>query len=278
MKPLWVILLLLGGCGRGPEPVVPSDVRALRADSFPPTQDSRAWSRVPVYAAELRMQDMVEPRKLKPGVPEVRVQALSDGRAIAFRLSWKDSTSDGVRTPGAFGDACAVQLPAQASADLPAPQMGEKGRRVEISYWSAAAQEAVEGKAGLQALYPHARIDHYPFSAPPLERDGVAAREMEKVYAPALALGNAVTAPRKAVQDLVAEGPGTLARSPADRSDGHGVRTREGWEVVIRRPLPEGLVSGGRTHVAFAVWDGSEGDAGSRKMWTPWIPLVVEAK
>jgi hypothetical protein len=33
---------------------------------------------------------------------------------------------------------------------------------------------------------------------------------------------------------------------------------------------------GGRGQVAFAVWQGSNQEAGSRKMRTGWVPLVVE--
>ncbi len=48
-----------------------------------------------------------------------------------------------------------------------------------------------------------------------------------------------------------------------------------GWAVVITRPLPSGLAPGGTSLVAFAVWNGSDGDVGGRKMRTVWIPLTL---
>jgi hypothetical protein len=45
--------------------------------------------------------------------------------------------------------------------------------------------------------------------------------------------------------------------------------------VVISRKLPDGLEGGARTQIAFAVWQGSEQEAGARKMRTGWIPMVV---
>jgi hypothetical protein len=48
--------------------------------------------------------------------------------------------------------------------------------------------------------------------------------------------------------------------------------------VLIARRLPEGLAPGKRSQVAFAVWEGSQQEAGSRKMRTGWIPIMLEAK
>jgi DMSO reductase family type II enzyme heme b subunit len=96
-------------------------------------------------------------------------------------------------------------------------------------------------------------------------------------YAPARALGNDMAGPRESpVEDLVAVGPGSLSRADSAQSDGNGRRSGDGWEVVISRPLPDGLESGGRSVVAFAVWSGAGNEAGSRKMRSGWIPLAVE--
>ena len=78
------------------------------------------------------------------------------------------------------------------------------------------------------------------------------------------------------MEDLIAMGPGSLSRADSAQSDGSGRRSGDGWEVVITRPLPDGLERGGRSVVAFAVWDGADDEAGSRKMRSGWIPLAVE--
>ena len=48
-----------------------------------------------------------------------------------------------------FPDACAVQLPAKLEPTVPAPQMGEAGKTVEITYWRAAWQAVVDGRGTL---------------------------------------------------------------------------------------------------------------------------------
>jgi DMSO reductase family type II enzyme heme b subunit len=99
---------------------------------------------------------------------------------------------------------------------------------------------------------------------------------MARRYAPADAAGNRRGGLRQSpVEDLVAEGPGTLSPSPTTTSRGQGVRTNDGWAVVLVRRLPDGLGPRGRTQVAFAVWEGSAQEAGSRKMRTPWVGLSM---
>ena len=267
---------ILAGCERAPAAAPSSEVKALRVASLPSQPDDPAWDRAPAHAAALMKQELVEPRKLRPSATEVRVQALTDGTTVAFRLLWTDAKAEDLRMPASFGDACAVQTPASAAPDLPAPQMGERGKKVEISYWSASGPAWEEGRSDeVRTFHPNAQIDHYPFTAAPLEKDPEAQARMAKLYAPAHAVGNMA---RRAVQDLVAEGPGTIAPAADQVSRGRGSRDAQGWRVVIARPLPKGLGPDGRSQVAFAVWNGSEEDAGSRKMHTGWIPFVVRTE
>jgi hypothetical protein len=223
---------------------------------------------------------MVEPRLLRASTASVRVQALTDGARVAFRLEWADTGADDSPRPGHFSDACAVQLPTRTQADVPAPQMGEPGRPVEITYWRAAWQAVVDGRGdSIRDLYPNATVDHYPFDAASLTTGSEAQREMALRYAPARALGNTMAGPRDTpVQDLIAEGPGTLAPAASQGSKGRGHRTEKGWAVVISRARPAGLGAGARSQVAFAVWEGRREEAGSRKMRTGWVPIVVEVE
>ena len=102
---------------------------------------------------------------------------------------------------------------------------------------------------------------------------------MAKRFAPADASGNRRQGPRQSpVESLLAEGPGTLAPNPAIAVKGTGVRTQDGWEVMLVRPLPEGLAPKKRTSVAFAVWQGSNKEAGARKMRSGWAPLALQEK
>lgn len=276
---LVAIAATLVACGpKGPEPV--PEVVAIRADRIPDDPGDAAWRSAPVHRATLIQQDLVEPRLLVPSTPDVRVQAITDGTRVAFRLEWNDAAGDDAPGPARMVDACAVQLPVSSGPDLPAPQMGEASRPVEIVLWRASWQAVVEGRPDdIHALYPNAGVQHYPFEAASLPEGSEARREAEARYAPARALGNGMAGPRKKpVEDLVAEGPGTLRPAAASASEGKGRRTAGGWSVVLSRPVPSGLTPGGRTQVAFAVWQGDRQEAGARKMRSAWIPLSWEKR
>ncbi|MBI2921248.1 MAG: hypothetical protein HYY18_09220 [Planctomycetes bacterium] len=273
-----ILLALAAGCGKPAAPAAPAtDVRAAHAATLPTNADDGAWGAAAEMKAPLVLQDMVDPRKMEVGIAEVRVKALTDGKRIAFRMEWDDPTADDLRVPARFSDACAVQLPATASPDSPAPQMGEPGRPVTITFWTASTQAILDGRPlDLKTLYPNSKIDHYPAEAAALDKDPAGREQMEKMYSPAHALGNTEsTKPAKAVQDLVSEGPGTLKPAAATESEGRGRRTPKGWQVVITRALPAGLAPGARSLVAFAVWNGASDDTGARKMRTIWIPLAM---
>jgi hypothetical protein len=221
-------------------------------------------------------QDLVEPRLMNPSTAEVKVRALTNGTEIAFRLEWLDENQSDTPGPARMVDACAVQIPQKIDKEPPDPQMGMMGKLVQVTYWRADWQAAVDGRGDtIRDLYPNAAIDHYPFEAKPLEPGSQAQKEMASRYAPARTLGNIRSGPRaQPVEDLIASGPGTLAPGPSLGSTGRGRHDKVGWSVVMRRPLPEGLAPGQRDQVAFAVWQGSQREAGSRKMRTGWIPLL----
>jgi hypothetical protein len=274
-----VALLALAACGRSEPPHV-AEVVTARVATVPTDPADAAWRTAPVHLAPLLLQDMVEPRLMEVSTPDVRVQAATDGREIAFRLEWTDPTADDTALPGRFPDGCAVQLPAAPAVDAPAPQMGETGRAVEITYWRASWQAIVDGRGdSIRDLYPRAAVDHYPFEAASLAEGSDERAAMSERYAPARRLGNAMAGPRdRPVEDLLATGPGTLEPAPETRSHGHGVRTASGWAVVLRRPVPAGFGEQARSQVAFAVWEGAKEEAGARKMRTGWIQMSVEAQ
>ena len=272
-----VFATVLPGCKKAGPPVSDAEVKAQFAKALPSTVDDPIWESAPLHPAKLLLQDLVEPRLMQTSTAFVNVQAATDGQRIAFRLTWNDATADDLPGAARFGDAAAVQLPALTAPDVPSPQMGEEGKAVEITYWSAVFQAVVNGrKDDIRAIYPQAAIDHYPFEAASLKAGSAAQQEMEKRYAPARSLGNPMSGPRKSpVQDLYAEGPGTLRLADKTVSSGMGKRTKDGWSVLLLRPLPQGVQAGGRSQVAFAVWEGSHQEVGARKMRTPWIPLAL---
>ena len=274
------LLLIAAGvaCRRAPQRV--TEVVAASVTAVPLNPADSAWDRAPEHVARLILQDLVEPRQMKATTPEVAVRALTNGSEIAFRLEWTDREKNDLPGAGSMVDACAIQLPRKIDPNPPAPQMGEAAKPVEVAFWRADWQASVDGRGdSIRDLYPNASIDHYPFEATPLEPGSAAQKEFASRYSPARALGNARGGPRQSpVEDMVAEGPGTLAPAGATTSKGQGRRTDTGWSVVISRRLPQGLAPRQRTQIAFAVWEGSQKEAGARKMRTGWIPLLVQGE
>ena len=272
-------VVALAGCRQ--QAAVPiGNVIVVSTDKLPDDADDLAWEQASEYSAKLILQDLVEPRLLAVSTDQLRVRALTDGQALAVRLTWVDDSEDNLPGASRFCDACAIQVPATTEPTVPAPQMGEEGRPVEIAYWNAAWQAVVDGRGDtIQDLYPRASVDYYPFKSRPLEETPDAQRAMEARYAPARALHNDMAGPRTTpVQDLLAEGPSTLTPAKESISKGRGRRTTDGWTVIIQRPLPSGVTPSVGTQVAFAIWEGGKGEVASRKMRTGWIPLTLQAQ
>ncbi len=254
------------------------DVQVLSGQTVTLDVNASVWGSAPVHLSKMIPQDLVEPRLMEASTQEVQIQAITDGREIAFRIEWPDETQNDLPGPARFMDGVAVQLPSKIDPNVPAPQMGETGKSVEISYWRADWQAIVDGRADdITSIYPNAKPDHYPFNAKSLEKDPEAQRQAALRYSPARALGNGREGPRtQPVEDLVAEGPGTLTPGPNQLSKGKGVRTSTGWAVVITRPLPAGFSKESPSQIAFAVWQGSHGETGARKMRSGWVNLILK--
>lgn len=270
------LLILAAGeaCRKGP--TAGTEVVAVPVASLPSDPGDPIWEGVPEYTASLLLQDVVDPRLMKASTQQVRVRAVSDGSSLGLRLAWTDPRKDDTPGPGLSVDSCAVQLPKTIAQEPPSNQMGEANRPVEITFWRADWQARVNGKGdSIRDLYPNATVDHYPYNAPPLVAGSAGQQAMARRFDPAQALGNRRNGPRESpVEDLAAEGPGTLRPEARTGTRGKGFWTKEGWVVVLSRSMPAGLQPGTRSQIAFAVWDGAHGEIGSRKMRTAWIPLL----
>lgn len=256
-----------------------TEVVAVNAATVPTVPNDASWDNAPEHVGKLLLQDLVEPRQMKATTAEVHVRAITNGSEMAFRLEWADATKSDKPMPAQFLDGCAVQVPVKLEANLPAPQMGEPGKPVEITFWRADWQATLDGRPdSIKELHPNAAIDHYPFEADSLPKNSAAQQEMATRYAPAQAVGNRRVGPRNVpVEDMLAEGPGSLSPAAAS-SKGKGVKTASGWSVVIVRKLPNGLTTGARTQTAFAIWEGGQNEVGARKMRTGWVPLLMKGQ
>jgi hypothetical protein len=242
--------------------------------------DWAVWNDAPEMIVPMLAQDLTDPKLAGSTLPEIRVRALTDNTNVAFRIEWEDSTQSTVDSGKQFSDAVAVQLPPAPGGTIPDPTMGQADKPVHIQLWKA----SYEGGGSLddwslQQTFPNATVDHYPFEAAP---EGES-EKLTRQYTIALAAGNPLIRERKSsVDDLIANGFGTLSHLPTQVSKGWSKWQNDRWTVVISRPLSEpgwpggeGLRSGQNTFVAFAVWDGALDQGGSRKMRSVWIPLEL---
>lgn len=256
--------------------------RAARvaADLSRPDPDAAYWQAVEPRPVGLVAQPMVRPRPTETLTSEVDVRAVHDGRWLALRLAWKDPDKSEAGRLGEFSDAAAVQFPLQPGESPPPIFMGVRGMPVHIFHWRAQYQRDREvGKPTMRDLYPNLSIDMYPLEyADPGRLDPpLAAREQ---YSPGLAVGNPQSFPKSGVDEILAEGFSTS--SVQDSAAAGRATWQDGeWRLVIARPLAiEGgstLAPGAATFVAFAVWQGGEGEVGSRKSVTmAWTALELE--
>jgi DMSO reductase family type II enzyme heme b subunit len=280
MRTLMILILctmaLAVSCGRTQLPT--PEVNVAQVDEITLDPNASAWDPISLHVSKLILQDLVEPRLMEVSTQEVQVKAMTNGAELALRIEWLDETQSDLAGPLHFIDGCAIQFPTRIEANVPAPQMGEVGKPVEISFWRADWQAVVDGRADdIRSFYPNASIDHYPSEAKSLENNPQAQADTAARYAPARALGNHRSGPRdQPVEDMIAEGPGTLTPAGSTTSKGKGVRTAQGWAVVFARPMPAGFSTANPSQIAFAVWEGSRTETGARKMRTGWVPLMLK--
>jgi cytochrome c oxidase cbb3-type subunit 2 len=257
-------------------------VRAVRVAEVPRHPDSGAWSESP--GVELHLMPLWW-RYTRPEIVEVR--AVHDGKELAVRLVWADSTHDDMAMrPQDFRDAAAIQF--SLDPDPPFFAMGEARRRVNIWMWKSERERELAMVRDVDIQYPNVGIDSYPnVERAPYEQPMRRAltRESDPTYVTAWGAGNIVADPMRKTpaEDLNAEGFGTLrARGKGDAVEAHGEFGTSSYRVVFRRTLTadgDGAVDlspGASVPVAFAIWNGSAGDRDGKKSVTVWQDLVIE--
>ncbi len=224
-------------------------------------------------------QAMAHPFRMRPSVSSVRVRSMHDGERIAFLLEWRDPRPDGrtVKTRE-FKDGCGVML-LPAGAGSTEWMMGTPKTPATVLHWRADWQLDLDaGFQDLETAFPNVAFDFYPplVGVPHPPRLPEAYPPEAREWLPGWYVGNPLSQPRKAspVEKLVAQGAGTLEQLPTQDAVGKGVWREGWWRVVLGKPLRASdprevsLVPGGTYAVAFAVWQGAQGDRGARKSIT----------
>lgn len=268
----WALAFLALPVAAGAQPPAPLVAAALPGSG--PIEAHEIFAAATPVVVPLIPQLMATPHAPSPSVTQVTVRALRNDDHVGFLLEWQDATAD-VRTAlTGFGDMAAVAFPARSEGTPPAPFMGNPGGRVQILQWRADWQtDLARGPLALSELYPHAYGSDFHVEDHLSEADAAPYR-----FSARQAMG---ARHDTAVQDLMAEGFGSLTPRPQQTARGRGAHDGTGWRVVITRPQAgdgdsaAALGPGTKTQLAVAVWDGAKGEVGSRKAWAGWIPLEI---
>jgi DMSO reductase family type II enzyme heme b subunit len=123
-------------------------------------------------------------------------------------------------------------------------------------------------------------VDLYPFAR------GEGTADQDPAYLTGHAAGNAFSklARKSPVENLVAAGIGSLTPQPSSSQNvgGKGVWAANEWKVVFVRSLEPAGEGDARLSdgvpIAFAVWNGSEGDRNGIKAFSTWYRLGLSQR
>ncbi|MBM4116519.1 hypothetical protein FJ251_02075 [bacterium] len=246
--------------------------------------EAKLWREAPATQIALLPQNVALPAITETAVASIALQAVTDGERIAFRLSWPDATRDRAQEVTRFGDAAALQFPLAEDATY---MMGAAGKRVQILHWKALWQRDVdEGFQDVQDLHPNYWVDLYWFAAGsfPQRVPEDFADTRAQAWFPARAAGNPIAQWNRVepIEELIAEGFGTLTAQRESASAGRAVWREGRWWLTVVRPLETQDPNDYQFRldrpgsVGVAIWDGSAGNVGGRKQYSPWLRFEVQ--
>lgn len=266
--------------GRDTAPKTAVKAKLVKGELPSTDPESKLWNSAERLKVPLLAQTMYYPRLWKATIPSVDVRVLTDGTRLSLLIEWGDAKQNDLESITAFRDAVAVMLPLNPEAERPPIFMGQAGKPVYVMQWKASWQKDMEqGFQGVEKSYPQWFNDVYP-GHPTFQKLGQTEEAARQFY-PGLALGNPMsTQDRKTcVEEMVAEGYGTLTSLAEQRAVGKASFAGGGWKVAVGMPGPgtdvPALKAGLAVPVAFAVWDGGERQVGGRKHHSDWITVTM---
>jgi len=151
--------------------------------------------------------------------------------------------------------------------------MGAEGVAIDLWQWRAGTWETGEADS---------LMDEYPFDTD-IYRELAQGKPLPD-FMTARVAGNPLAMRDQSAASMSAKGPGSVTFRPkvSQVVSASATRTENGWAVVLSRPLSVksedglSLVSGGRTSVAFARWDGAARDRAGQKLISLWHDLRIE--
>lgn len=245
-------------------------VQRVSADPFDPS-----WSTAQVVSVPLTAQLVALPRLATPSITNLYVRAVNDGQRVGFRLDWDDPTRDAhALMQDQFRDAAAVMV--ASPQGVPNICMGSPGQVTNLWHWKADWQEDLDkGYQEVVDAYPNFFKDYYPFvtGSPPFRMPADFSSPDAQRYLIGQAAGNPLSQPTRVspVEEMLSAGFGTATHRSQQTVEGKGVWANGHWQVTFVRDLAvtgaEAASLDGITQapVAFAVWNGSNAEAGARK-------------
>lgn len=216
-----------------------------------PTADD--WETIPGRRVTLSEQT-ISPPFGGGSVDTMEVEAVSNDTHVAFRLTWPDPTRDAsLAGPREYSDAAAIMV---HDGEAPPITMGATGTPVNVWYWRASWQfdENASWGTGDMYAYPH----------------------QSNATKPGQAVDNPLSKAHydRFGQNYYARGFGSLSNAPAQPVRAEAARTDDGWSVVFWRARSTngthdaGFADDGDEYLAFAIWNGSAGEADGEKSLT----------
>jgi DMSO reductase family type II enzyme heme b subunit len=202
----------------------------------------------------------------------VAVSAVTDGKKLAVLLQWRDELpqNSAIRVQD-FQDGAALQF--SRSGKYGFLGMGDKDNPVNLWNWKAGWQAEAEGRGvpDMDATYNAMHVDTY--------------FQPERQFSTAHSAGNVISQPHKSpVEDANAAGFGSFKSQPLAQQNvaGKGLWHAGFWNVIFIRDLKSKdaddvkFVAGKSVPVAFAIWNGEQGDRNGRKMVSNWYQLLLD--
>jgi DMSO reductase family type II enzyme heme b subunit len=255
---------------------------------------------------ELTPQMFTNPMWPNPATKWVHVKAATNGKEIAIRLEWVDSTRNDIMVQSQqYRDQAAVMFPVDQAGPVPPFTMGGGAEPVNIWQWKASWNKEAAGKGGNETMQD--LEDQYQYMAmgsgsyyiyepsgklvlsenkpEPLDKRktyiDMGMGKNEGVYNPGRATHNIISDAslrRSPVEDLNAEGFSTLTTQAHQDVDGSGNWNNNRWSVVFKRPLKnedpnDTQFITGKTPIALAIWNGNNKERNGQKAITHFHEL-----
>ena len=275
----------------------PPMIISRRVSQIPMDYLAPDWGQAAAVKIPLAPQIIVKPRETSGMAQDLVIRSVYDEERVGFLIEaegeWMmketpEMPKQGTGRTDHYGDAFALQFPADITKELPYFGMGQVDNENIIYQWKADWQFAPhydvdeEFNGMVSDFYPHAG------KAPGQMAEGFDYGQegkewpTDKAFNTGWAVGNPMSDPelkeQTSVQKMVASGFGNLTIN--DTQDGRGKGAwGHVWHVIITFPRKQDrydMRTGWTIPVAFAAWHGHHGNRGGQKHISSWASFVLE--